>query len=507
MAAHGTQSAVHLPPHPAGLAMIIQATGDPRVSPRDLARLISREPSFTTEMLRIANSPAYGLGRNVRTVRQATIAMGMRTIRNAALAHAVRAATAKVDTGEFDRSRFWEDSLRRASAALALARHAGYDDPHEAFTIGLIQDIGCMLMAINWPQLGGELQGLMDKPAGHRLQQERRIFGITHTEMIEEYGPSWGFPDDMIAAMVHHHDVQMSIQDRLAGRLCSLARAADALADVGQCKAGGNTLPVAQKMVESLKTRDGATLNVFELSEELNQEMASAAQEMKIKIGKQVVYEDLAAAANNSLLRVNQGYEQLTRKLEQMLDENKKLTAQLQDTNAKLLKMATTDPMTELANRRAYLTHLDDELERAANGMKPMSLLMVDIDHFKKVNDTHGHAAGDEVIKAVARALQRCARDVDMVGRLGGEEFSVVLRDANEAGAEMVAERIRRTIEQMRVDCGEGLVLNVTASIGGTTVPRQIRPTGDHVLGIADAALYDSKQNGRNRVTWRPLSD
>ena len=86
-------------------------------------------------------------------------------------------------------------------------------------------------------------------------------------------------------------------------------------------------------------------------------------------------------------------------------------------------------------------------------------------------------------------------------------EFSVVLRDADESGAKMVAERIRRAIEEMRVDCGGGLVLNVTASIGGTTVPRKGLPTGDHVLGIADAALYDSKQNGRNRVTWRPLSD
>ena len=494
---------VQLPSPPAGLAMIIQATGDARVAPRELARLISREPSFTTEILRLANSPMYGLGRTVRTVQQATVAMGMRSIRNSALAHAVRATTAKVDTGLFDRERFWEDSLRRASAALVLARRAGFEDPHEAFTIGLIQDIGGMLMAIAWPEQGGELQKLMDLPAGQRVQRERALFGITHTEMIEEHGPSWGFPEDMITAMVHHHDDDTAIADRRASRLCELARAADALADVGQCKASGNTLQVAKKHVEALKTRNGTALDVFELSEELNQEMETAAREMRIEIGKQEAYEDLSAAANDSLLKVNDEYEELTKKLEQLIREKDELTAQLQQSNHQLFKMATTDPMTNLANRRAYLQRLGEEIERVSKGMKPMSLLMVDIDHFKAVNDTHGHAAGDEVIKAVADAMVRCVREVDLVGRLGGEEFSVLLQDSDQVGAEFVAERVRRTIERMRVDCGDGRVLNVTVSVGGVTVPRRTCPTGDHVLSVADAALYHSKETGRNRVTWR----
>lgn len=502
-AAHSQRSTAQLPSPPAGLAMIIQATGDARVAPRELARLISREPSFTTEILRLANSPMYGLGRTVRTVQQATVSMGMRTIRNSALAHAVRATTEKVDTGDFDRARFWEDSLRRASAALVLARRAGFEDPYEAFTIGLIQDIGSMLMAIAWPHKGADLQRMMDMPASKRLEEERAMFGTTHPEMVATHGPDWGFPADMLAAMANHHEPEVALEDRRSQRLWAIARAADALADVGQVKACGNTLQAAKRLVEGLKTRDGDPLDVYELSQELNEEMAQAAREMRIEIGRQVPYEDLSAAANDSLLKVNDEYEELTRKLEQLLREKEQLTSQLQQTNAKLFTMANTDPMTNLANRRAYLERLDKELERVASGMKPMSLLMVDIDHFKRVNDTHGHAAGDEVIKAVADAMVKCCREVDLVGRLGGEEFSVLLRDADQVGAEFVAERIRHTIQNTKVDCGSGLVLSVTASIGGVTVPRRTQPSGDGVLGIADAALYDSKENGRNRVTWR----
>ena len=307
----------------------------------------------------------------------------------------------------------------------------------------------------------------------------------------------------MIEAMANHHKAEVALTDRRSQRLWEIAKAADALADVGQVKACGNTLQAAKRLVEALKTRDGATLDVLELSGELNEEMAEAAREMRIEIGRQMPYEDLAAAANDSLLKVNDEYEELTRKLEQLLKEKEQLTSQLQLTNAKLFKMANTDPMTDLANRRAYLERLNRELERVASGMKPMSLLMVDIDHFKRVNDTHGHAAGDEVIKAVAQAMVRCCREVDLVGRLGGEEFSVLLRDADQVGAEFVAERIRHTVEGMSVPCPGGLALKVTVSIGGVTVPRRSQPTGDSVLGIADAALYDSKESGRNRVTWR----
>jgi len=500
--AHSSRSRILLPSPPAGLAMIIQATGNPRISPRELSRMISSEPSFTTEILRLANSPLYGLGRRVRTVPQATVAMGMRTIRNAALAHAVRATMSKVNTGDFDRTRFWEDSLRRACAALVLAREAGFDNPHEAFTIALIQDIGYVLMAVAWPAKSGELQRLMDLPAAKRLGEERRLFGISHPEMIAEHGPAWGFPEDMLVAMAKHHEVEVHIPDRRSARLWELARAADALADVGQVKACGNTLQSARRLVESLRTRDGVVLDIFDLSEKLNQEMATIAMDLRIEIGRQVGYEQLSAAANDSLLRVTDEYEELTRKLELLLKEKEELTNQLQRTNAQLLKLATTDPMTELANRRAYLQRLEEELERVSEGASPMSLLMIDIDHFKNINDTYGHATGDAVIKAVAGVLVNCTRDVDMVGRLGGEEFSVLLRGTGRDGAEFVATRIRQTIEDLEVRLGDVVGVRVTASVGGTTIERRTTTTQDKVLSTADAALYKSKENGRNKVTW-----
>ena len=134
-----------IPTPPAGVALVIRAANDPSFSLADLARLIEREPSLTVNLLRWGNSAAYGSGREIRSVGQAAVMLGARTLRNLAVAHVVTTMRTKIDTGAFDAKLFWEDSLRRACAALVLARTAGYEDPSEALTVGLIQDLGLLV--------------------------------------------------------------------------------------------------------------------------------------------------------------------------------------------------------------------------------------------------------------------------------------------------------------------------------------------------------------------------
>ena len=158
-----------LPSPSAGLAAVIQAAGDPETSAMQLGRLIASQPSLSASLLGLANTPAYGPGRTIRSVEQATAILGTRAIRNIAVTQAVRVATAKTDSGEFDDLQFWEDSLRRATAGLLLARVAGYEDPPEAFTVGLIQDLGTLAMAVRFPKASGPLQSAMRLPAAERL--------------------------------------------------------------------------------------------------------------------------------------------------------------------------------------------------------------------------------------------------------------------------------------------------------------------------------------------------
>jgi two-component system cell cycle response regulator len=165
-------------------------------------------------------------------------------------------------------------------------------------------------------------------------------------------------------------------------------------------------------------------------------------------------------------------------------------------------RAATTDPLTGLMNRRAFLAALDVEQSRSERHGYPMSLLMLDIDHFKLINDEHGHAMGDQVLVVFARMLAQQARKTDIVGRWGGEEFVIVLSGANEAGARLVGERIRRATEGMAVLNDRRQPVSVTVSIGIACL--EVNDTLDGLIERADRAMYQAKASGRNRVTVAP---
>ena len=161
----------------------------------------------------------------------------------------------------------------------------------------------------------------------------------------------------------------------------------------------------------------------------------------------------------------------------------------------RLVALATTDPLTSLANRRSFRDRLEAECARSARVGVPLGLALVDLDHFKRVNDTHGHQAGDEVLRELAGRLRRSARREDVIARMGGEEFAWLLPEADLAAAMEAAERLRRRI------AGEPfpIVGRVTASIGVAT----LGAGPDELVRDADRALYRAKDRGRDLcVAW-----
>lgn len=165
-----------------------------------------------------------------------------------------------------------------------------------------------------------------------------------------------------------------------------------------------------------------------------------------------------------------------------------------------LLRLATTDALTGIANRRCLLEHIEQELARFGRSQQPGALLMLDLDHFKRINDRHGHAAGDAVLKHFAALMQSHLRRIDFVGRLGGEEFVIVLADTPASGARIFAERLCETVATQALVTDTG-ALRYTVSIG--VAPFAAADAGAHaLLARADAALYRAKQNGRNRVEF-----
>jgi diguanylate cyclase (GGDEF)-like protein/PAS domain S-box-containing protein len=167
---------------------------------------------------------------------------------------------------------------------------------------------------------------------------------------------------------------------------------------------------------------------------------------------------------------------------------------------AQLERQAMSDTLTGLPNRRAYENEAGRMLARARRSGAPITVGIADIDHFKKVNDDHGHAVGDEVLSAVSAVIAQAARSSDFVARIGGEEFGLLFPDAMPETAHAVAERIRRAVANFPVSTSTGAALNLTVSIGLARFEGGLSESLSH----ADGALYEAKNTGRNQVREAP---
>ena len=165
-----------------------------------------------------------------------------------------------------------------------------------------------------------------------------------------------------------------------------------------------------------------------------------------------------------------------------------------------LCELSSRDPLTGLANRRQFELALASEVDRVARAGEPALMLLIDIDHFKKVNDTHGHPAGDLVLKGVAQALHECIRPMDTLARFGGEEFAMILPNCPPAFGQTVAERVRLKVQSRSVAIAPGVDVGVTVSIGGAFAPQWVRSSAPLWIERADQQLYRAKAEGRNRA-------
>jgi diguanylate cyclase (GGDEF)-like protein len=176
-------------------------------------------------------------------------------------------------------------------------------------------------------------------------------------------------------------------------------------------------------------------------------------------------------------------------------------TLELLMANKKLEELATTDPLTGIANRRKMTDQISHELERTRRFHHPLSLLMIDIDHFKRINDTFGHEVGDKAIVAVSKLLTESMRSIDLAARFGGEEFVLLMPETHVEVAMHAAERLRELVSALRVEAGDGAQVALTVSVGVAAAdPLGAQDTPSSLLVRADKALYRAKKEGRNRV-------
>jgi diguanylate cyclase (GGDEF)-like protein len=307
--------------------------------------------------------------------------------------------------------------------------------------------------------------------------------GMTHAEVTGFLSEQWKLPPLLSVPMKHHHDPQ-SVEDAQLRKLTDVGYVAGLCADVF----------VDANPAEALAEVRSYCADRFKLSEadcdvllsEIGNRTKEIAPLFEIKLGKASDFDEVLKRANEALV-------ELTLRTQQQ-------SANLEQQNLKLQQQASTDALTGLANRARFDQFLAEQVGQSLAQRRPISLLMLDVDTFKNVNDTHGHPAGDHVLKVIGKLLRTAARATDLAARYGGDELTLVLPGTGKSTAAAIAESIRRTVAAKPIQW-EKQGVSATVSVGVATLEAESPlKQAAHLLKAADLALYAAKHGGRNCV-------
>ncbi|MCK5914960.1 MAG: diguanylate cyclase, partial [Deltaproteobacteria bacterium] len=387
-------------------------------------------------------------------------------------------------------------AVTAAIAAELLAKTVQHKDD-DIFVTALLQDIGSLVISLT---KGDEYNSLLKDASSDNsdlLILERKKYGFDHQQVGYALLMNWKLPDSISEPILYHHQPEQAPKtcQKSAEIIYYSHRLSAVYNETGKAEKARLLQQDLVKQFNLSETQAAELLdNVATRSNEIFESFEIDAEEIK-------TYSFLLQEANAELGKMNLSSEQLILEMKEAKEKAEKLAQELQDANGRLKELVYRDGLTGLYNHRYFQESLANELTRAGRYHSSVSLILFDIDFFKKVNDTHGHPAGDQVLMNIAMAVNSAVRPCDIVARYGGEEFAIILPETSAAGVKVFAARVRRCIEGIAT-LVDGQLIYVTVSAGATTFNRDgANVTKSTLIGTADRGLYMSKRNGRNQVT------
>lgn len=491
----------NLPSLPAIAVQVIELAQRADVGIAEIAQVISRDPALSGKILRTVNSSFYARSQTISTISHAVTILGLQSVKTLVLGFSlVSNLSARKGKAGFKHLHYWKRSVYAATAARMIGAKVDLMQQEELFIAALLSDIGMLVLDRVLGEEYGELCGRHETHP-ELLGAEVETYRMTHAEAGGLLADEWKLPPVLATPIRCHHDPD-AVKDPALRRLTEVVGLAGRVADVF---VDANVAPAIANVRQTMLNRyqiPGVDCDL--LMGEINLRTREVASLFEINIGSPETFEAILKRANDTLVDMTLKSQQQTTQLQQQASQLEKKAGTLREMNVALKKVAAVDALTGLANRARFDSFLNEHFVSAVATRRPLAVLMVDVDKFKAVNDTHGHPAGDAVLNALGRLISGSTRPGDLAARYGDEEIALVLPNTTRADAAAIAETVRRAIAQAPVALPGGETVPVTASVGVAALepaagPNPFREPA-HLVKAADLALYAAKSAGRNCV-------
>lgn len=489
-----------LPSLPTVASKLVSLTSKEETTLSDVADLISQDIAMSSKILKVANSAFYSFPQQISSIQQAVSMLGTNAVQSLVLSFSFLSINKVSAKSRFDFDRFLRRSLTSASVSKLIMGKLSDVDTEEIFVAGLLQNLGELILACTLPEQYNQVLDLVANDRTEQCAAEREVFGKDHCFIGYEVASQWNFPSTIVLPIFHHHDPKSySNSDGKIQKYIEVLYLANIFLGILD---SDDPAQFHRQFIAEAKALLGLSVDSIEaILQEAHTRMDEAALNFGIDMEETRPVQDVLQEANIRLSLINLNYEEMNKELIRTKMELEQRNAELKEKNKLLKTLAEVDGLTQVYNKRYFQEAFEKELGRSRRRKHPLSLILIDIDHFRRFNNDHGHLVGDFVLAEFAKVLSSNLRDYDTLARYGGEEFVVVLPETSPEDALSAGEKLRSAVETACFRDG-GQQYNVTSSVGIAVLLPEEEPTLDTkgLIKRADEALYDAKDAGRNKV-------
>ena len=480
----------NLPSPPAVASRIIELSSCNSSTLGDVADAVGIDPALSAKLLRMANSPLYARQRKIENLRQAITLFGIEGTLNIALSFSLTQSSKVGKQTGLDYNMYWKRSLAAALLCQEFGSRIGDASKDSLFLLGLLQDIGVLALDKAAPEL---YRSLDENQTSHEIicEQETEKLGADHSKVGAWLLGEWNIPEAIITPISNSHVALDDESDEEVDDISRCVAASCLMADIYVAEDIESTIFNSINKVEKIVKLDRAEYN--EIIAAVSTNFAEMASMFDIELGDRQLLESILDQAKEILILRNLSKIRETESLHEKTEE-------LQSHARELEQVSRHDALTGLFNRRHFDQCIRQEFENSKKYEWPLGLIFVDLDHFKEVNDNHGHAAGDEVLVHAGKLLIDCMRDTDIVSRYGGEEFTILLPGIDKQGTEIACQRVVEWFRDNPARLKNGEIIRMTVSAGAAVCyGEKYYKDWSQLIKNADEAVYHAKENGRDQ--------